>query len=316
MFHDVGWPHAFRDDYFDADLIPEDHRHPVAGPDESRGLYPGDPGLRRGRTALPAARPPVRAALATACARPSTTSSTRQTGLRFVRVPAFFGLGVVWHEDAPVGRERMAAAARPMGRAIPLIERLEANRVRRSWPTCTVPAAELWKERERPGPPRGAPAPAARVERLRARRAAVAACASAPGSPGVSARSPGPRFGEPCATSAQGRSRPGVPGASGSARRSGSVRRHEREPSVRSSSRSAAGHAGIERELAAVCDGARQLALGLGPPRPGLPARPRSARRARASRPGGAPPTSRPAVRCASTPAARGPRPARATGCR
>ena len=43
MFHDVCWPHGRRDDYYDADQIPEDHRRPVAG--EGMGILPGDPGV-------------------------------------------------------------------------------------------------------------------------------------------------------------------------------------------------------------------------------------------------------------------------------
>src|SRR3954453_21153321 len=34
LFHDVCWPHARRDDYFEPDLIPDEYRQPVAG---SRG---------------------------------------------------------------------------------------------------------------------------------------------------------------------------------------------------------------------------------------------------------------------------------------
>ncbi len=44
LFHDVCWPHARRDDYFDAEEIPSGHRHTVAG--DSGGIFPGDPGLR------------------------------------------------------------------------------------------------------------------------------------------------------------------------------------------------------------------------------------------------------------------------------
>ena len=145
MFHDVGWPHAFRDDYFDARLIPEDHRHPVAGPDERRGLYPGDPGLRPGGLPYPRSaareggpRNGVRAAV-------EDFLEGRQ-GLRFVRVPAFFGFGVVWREDTPWA-EKMAEFLEPWDEN-PVIARLEANRVR-LLADMQVQAAELWKERER-----------------------------------------------------------------------------------------------------------------------------------------------------------------------
>src|SRR4051812_21327958 len=46
LFHDVSWPHARRDDYFDATQIPAEYRHPVAG--DGGGIFPGDPGLRPG----------------------------------------------------------------------------------------------------------------------------------------------------------------------------------------------------------------------------------------------------------------------------
>jgi hypothetical protein len=46
LFHDVGWPHGRRDDYFAAEQIPEEHRHPVAG--DAGGLFPGEEGLRPG----------------------------------------------------------------------------------------------------------------------------------------------------------------------------------------------------------------------------------------------------------------------------
>ena len=51
LFHDVRWPHGRRDDYFDPDAIPAEHRHPVAG--DAGGLFPGDPGLRAGGLPYP-----------------------------------------------------------------------------------------------------------------------------------------------------------------------------------------------------------------------------------------------------------------------
>ena len=47
IFHDVGWPHGRRDNYFDADAIPEEHRQPIA---PGGGLFPGDPGMQRARS--------------------------------------------------------------------------------------------------------------------------------------------------------------------------------------------------------------------------------------------------------------------------
>ena len=48
-------------------------------------------------------------------------------GLRLAVVPVFFGLGLVWHRDAPWA-EAVAAIVDPWDRN-PVLERLEANRV-------------------------------------------------------------------------------------------------------------------------------------------------------------------------------------------
>jgi Methyltransferase domain len=145
LFHDVCWPHAFRDDYFDADLIPAEYRHPVAGPDRSRGLYPGDPGLRPGGLPYPRSaaneggpRNGVRCAV--------EDFVTEHDGLRCVRVPAFFGFGVVWHQDVPWA-EPLAEFLAPWADN-PVIERLEANRVR-LLTDQHAQATELWRERDR-----------------------------------------------------------------------------------------------------------------------------------------------------------------------
>ena len=45
LFHDVAWPHGRRDDYYAAELIPEDQRQPIA---EGGGLFPGVSGVRPG----------------------------------------------------------------------------------------------------------------------------------------------------------------------------------------------------------------------------------------------------------------------------
>jgi hypothetical protein len=52
----------------------------------------------------------------------------RDDGLRLAVVPAFFGLGVVWHSDVPWAGA-VADVLEPWDRN-PLLERLEANRVR------------------------------------------------------------------------------------------------------------------------------------------------------------------------------------------
>jgi Methyltransferase domain len=123
MLHDVGWPHGRRDDYYDPDSIPAEHRQPIA----QGGLYPGEPGVRPG--ALPYRWPAAREGgprngVLTAV----EDFVAERAGLRLAIVPAFFGLGVVWHESAPWA-EALAEVLEPWDRN-PLLERLEANRVR------------------------------------------------------------------------------------------------------------------------------------------------------------------------------------------
>ena len=177
MFHDVGWPHAFRDDYFAREQIPGEHQHPVAGPDESQGLYPGRSGLHPG--GLPYPRSAAREGGPRNGVRSGGQGLRRGHGMAALRArPAFFGFGVVWHEDAPWA-ERLAEFLEPWDEN-PVIERLEANRVR-LLADMHVQAAELRTERER-RPVRRRSSQAARVERLRARASGCRGCVSAPGS--------------------------------------------------------------------------------------------------------------------------------------
>jgi hypothetical protein len=143
LFHDVCWPHGRRDDYFDAEQIPEDSRRPQAG--AGAGLVPGDPGVRPGGLPYP---------------RSATTEGGPGNGvltaiedfvagrerLRLVVVPVFFGFGVVWHRDAPWSGE-LERILGPWDRN-PILERLEANRVHHL-AQAHLHLAELWEERER-----------------------------------------------------------------------------------------------------------------------------------------------------------------------
>lgn len=123
LFHDVCWPHARRDDYFDPSQIPEEARQPyVAG----AGLFPGDPGVHR--WSLP---------FRFAAAREGGPRNGVLTAiedfvdehdqLRLAVIPAFFGLGVVWDTGAPWSAA-VAEILAPWDRN-PLLERMEANRV-------------------------------------------------------------------------------------------------------------------------------------------------------------------------------------------
>jgi hypothetical protein len=123
LFHDVCWPHGRRDDYFAAELIPEEHRQPVA---EGGGLFPGVSGIRsdglpyRGSAAREGG---PRNGVLTAV----EDFVARREGLRLAIVPIFFGLGVVWPLDAPWSDE-LAEVLEPWDRN-PVLERLEGNRV-------------------------------------------------------------------------------------------------------------------------------------------------------------------------------------------
>jgi hypothetical protein len=123
LFHDVAWPHGRRDDYFDADAIPPEARHPLAG---GGRLYPGDPGVRRDGLPYP------RSAAHEGGPRNGVLTAiedfvAERDGLRLVVVPIFFGLGVVWHLDAPWS-DAVAGILDPWDRN-PLLQRLEENRL-------------------------------------------------------------------------------------------------------------------------------------------------------------------------------------------
>jgi hypothetical protein len=123
LFHDVCWPHARRDDYFDPSLVPEEARQSTF---EGGKLFPGDPGVHRGGLLYrwPAAREGgPRNGVLTAV----EDFLAEHDHLRLAVVPAFFGLGVVW-DPAATWADDLAAVLAPYDRH-PVLERLEANRV-------------------------------------------------------------------------------------------------------------------------------------------------------------------------------------------
>lgn len=124
LFHDVSWPHARRDDYFAPELIPADDRHPVVP--VGQGIFPGASGTR------PDGLPYRGSAAREGGERNGVLSAVEdfvadRDGLRLAMVPAFFGLGIVWHREAPWA-QAVEAIVEPWDRN-PLLERLEANRV-------------------------------------------------------------------------------------------------------------------------------------------------------------------------------------------
>ena len=143
IFHDVCWPHGRRDDYFDADAIPPDARHPVG--DGEGGLFPGDPGLRRDGLPYP------RSAAREGGPRNGVLTAiedfvSARDRLRLVVVPIFFGLGMAWHHEAPWS-DAVARILDPWDRN-PLLERLEANRIHH---IASSHAATVALERHRAG---------------------------------------------------------------------------------------------------------------------------------------------------------------------
>ncbi len=142
LFHDVCWPHARRDDYFDVQQIPAQARHAVAG--EAGGIVPGDAGIRLG--GLPYPRSAAREGgpgngVLTAI---EDFVATRAE-LRLVVVPAFFGFGVVWDMRA-TWAAALGALLDPYDRN-PILERLEANRVHHL-AAAQMHLSDLWRARE------------------------------------------------------------------------------------------------------------------------------------------------------------------------
>jgi Methyltransferase domain len=143
LFHDVCWPHGRRDDYFAPDQIPAEYRQPIAG--DRNGIFPGDPGVR------PDGLPYPRSAAREGGQRNGVLTAVQdfvadRDGLRLVVVPAFFGFGAVWHQDAPWAQE-LAHVLDPWDRNR-LVGRLEENRVQHIAGEHALRVA-LWAAQER-----------------------------------------------------------------------------------------------------------------------------------------------------------------------
>jgi hypothetical protein len=124
LFHDVSWPHARRDDYFDVEQIPADFRQPLVG--ERAGIVPDDPGSRADGL------PYHKSADHEGGTRNGVLTAVEDfvagdPQLRLAVIPAFFGFGVAWRSDAPWSDD-VAAIVEPVD-LDPLIAALEANRV-------------------------------------------------------------------------------------------------------------------------------------------------------------------------------------------
>ncbi|MGO9954556.1 MAG: class I SAM-dependent methyltransferase [Solirubrobacteraceae bacterium] len=124
LFHDVGWPHGRRDDYFDPARIPPGLLAPLVG--EEAGIVPGHDGVR------PDGLPYPRSAAREGGPRNGVRTAVEDfveghDDLQLVVIPAFYGLGAVWHGDVPWAAE-IAKLLRPWDRN-PLLQRLEENRL-------------------------------------------------------------------------------------------------------------------------------------------------------------------------------------------
>ena len=123
FFHDVCWPHARRDNYYVPERIPEQHRQPLA---RDSAIRPGVPGTVEDGLPIECAAEREggeRNGVLTAI-EDFVASRDR---LELATIPTFFGLGVLWHRDAPWAGA-VEAVVRPLDRN-PVLERLEGNRI-------------------------------------------------------------------------------------------------------------------------------------------------------------------------------------------
>lgn len=122
LFHDVCWPHARRDDYYDPEQIPAEHRQPYA---HGGGLHPTEKGLYDG--GLPYRYPAKEEGGPRNGVLTAVEDFAEEHGLTLAVIPSFFGLGLVYDPQAPYA-DALAEVLAPYDRN-PLMQRLEANRV-------------------------------------------------------------------------------------------------------------------------------------------------------------------------------------------
>ncbi len=123
LLHDVAWPHARRDTYYEPERIPEEHRQPLA---QDALLAPGVPGVAKAGLLFPWAA--AREGGSDNGVLTAVEEFVRESeGLRLAVIPTFFGLGVLWRSDASWAGT-IAALVEPYDRN-PMLERLESIRV-------------------------------------------------------------------------------------------------------------------------------------------------------------------------------------------
>lgn len=143
LFHDVGWPHGRRDDYFDPGQIPAQARHPTVG--GAGGISPGNPGVDpRGLPYPKSAAHEGGPANGVLTAIEDFVAAREQ--VRLAVIPTFFGLGVAWHTARPYATA-LDALLDPFD-AHPVLARLEMNRVDQLARRHHL-QTELWELQER-----------------------------------------------------------------------------------------------------------------------------------------------------------------------
>jgi hypothetical protein len=123
LVHDIGWPLGRRDSYHDASRVPDEHRRPLA---RDAFLVPGDLGVAEQGLyyeCTAAQEGGQRNGVLTAV----EDFLAEHPDLRLAIVPPFFGLGVVWHRDAPWA-EAVAETLAPWDRN-PVLARVEEKRI-------------------------------------------------------------------------------------------------------------------------------------------------------------------------------------------
>ena len=123
LLHDIGWPHSRRDTYYAPDRVPQEHRQPLA---QDALVAPGNPGTAsegiRFEWAAEREGGPGNGILTAV-----EDFVAERDGLRLAVVPAFFGLGVLWAEDAPWA-QGVAEVIAPWD-GTPMLARLEEVRI-------------------------------------------------------------------------------------------------------------------------------------------------------------------------------------------
>ena len=126
ILHDVGWPCARRDQYYEPAALPPETVHPHSFVEGVRPEDPGTaPGGWRGRGSFAFARQEGGAANGVLTAIEDVVA--RHEELRFATVPPIFGIGVLW--SAPAAWADAVAVRLAPWTDSQLLERLERNRV-------------------------------------------------------------------------------------------------------------------------------------------------------------------------------------------